>query len=101
MEGAEALLECNWRAEGFPVNDEGLYSLKWYHGLHEFYRWTPSERSPMQVLSVSKEAKYHPKVTRKLCQYILFIYIKRIFLGYTGNCLVKGEFDLKNDALKN
>lgn len=40
--GGEADLECQYRLEG-----ETLYSIKWYQGDSEIYRYTPSQtRSP-------------------------------------------------------
>ena len=34
------------------VNGPGLWSLKWYHGLHEFYRWTPTDQKQVKNLVV-------------------------------------------------
>ncbi|KAF2350626.1 Immunoglobulin-like domain [Trinorchestia longiramus] len=42
------MLECEW----VSPNDRDIYSLKWYFGLEEFYRWTPAEANPVQVFSV-------------------------------------------------
>ncbi|KAF2367596.1 hypothetical protein FHG87_001643 [Trinorchestia longiramus] len=50
--GGEASLECDWLSEGQQINGPGLYSLKWYHSLHEFYRWTPAKLNPMQVFPI-------------------------------------------------
>ncbi|KAF2896384.1 hypothetical protein ILUMI_09791, partial [Ignelater luminosus] len=36
--GETALLRCNYELEGKP-----LYSVKWYRGQREFYRYTPNE----------------------------------------------------------
>ncbi|KAF7279508.1 hypothetical protein GWI33_007090 [Rhynchophorus ferrugineus] len=44
VRGRDATLECSFDLEG-----ESLYSLKWYHNGHEFYRYTPSERTPVRV----------------------------------------------------
>ncbi|CAL4061637.1 unnamed protein product, partial [Meganyctiphanes norvegica] len=42
--GASAWLKCEWESAS-----ESIYTLKWYNGLHEFYRWTPAERPPIKV----------------------------------------------------
>ena len=41
-------LECDWKPRR-----ERIYSLKWYFGLDEFYRYTPNatETDPVQVRS--------------------------------------------------
>ncbi|XP_076063409.1 uncharacterized protein LOC143038274 [Oratosquilla oratoria] len=44
--GKESKLLCEWQTEG-----DQLYSLKWYVGLHEFYRYTPAGVSPKQVFA--------------------------------------------------
>lgn len=36
--GQHATLRCNYDLEGEP-----LYSVKFYRGMHEFYRYSPSE----------------------------------------------------------
>ncbi|XP_068229241.1 uncharacterized protein [Palaemon carinicauda] len=36
--GEGGWLECEWDLE-----NDGLYAVKWYLGLSEFYRWTPGE----------------------------------------------------------
>ena len=36
--GREVVLRCDYDLEGAP-----LYSLKWYRGNYEFYRYSPSE----------------------------------------------------------
>lgn len=38
--GDNALLICNYDMEG-----DSLYSIKWYKGKREFYRYTPKETS--------------------------------------------------------
>ncbi|KAF2367838.1 Immunoglobulin-like domain [Trinorchestia longiramus] len=40
--GGSGTLECEWQAEG-----KRLYSVKWYQGIKEFYRYTPSAHEPM------------------------------------------------------
>lgn len=36
--GKNAILECE-----YELGYDTLYSLKWYKGRHEFYRYTPKE----------------------------------------------------------
>ncbi|XP_018006402.1 uncharacterized protein LOC108664337 [Hyalella azteca] len=47
--GDSAVLECEW----VSPNNKDVYSLKWYFGLEEFYRWTPAEKNPVQVFRVN------------------------------------------------
>lgn len=39
-----AVLNCYYDMEG-----ESLYSVKWYRGRREFYRYTPKENPAMQI----------------------------------------------------
>ncbi|XP_068229239.1 cell adhesion molecule 3-like isoform X2 [Palaemon carinicauda] len=45
--GEVAWLECEFIDEG-----DSIYSLKWYLGLDEFYRWTPAETPPVKIFPV-------------------------------------------------
>ncbi|XP_021702545.1 uncharacterized protein LOC5566816 [Aedes aegypti] len=45
--GDSAVLYCY-----YDMGDEKLYSVKWYKGRREFYRYTPKETPPMKVFSV-------------------------------------------------
>ena len=38
LNGKDALLECH-----YDLDDEGLYSLKWYKGNEEIFRFIPGE----------------------------------------------------------
>ena len=42
--GDEGILKCAWKLDG-----ETLYSVKWYQGLREIYRYTPSKKPPIQI----------------------------------------------------
>ena len=44
--GKDGLLRCEWNLDG-----ETLYSVKWYQGLKEIYRYTPSKQQPIQIFS--------------------------------------------------
>ncbi|CAL1686787.1 unnamed protein product [Lasius platythorax] len=46
--GQEAILRCHYDLENAP-----LYSLKWYRGRHEFYRFSPSEDPPTKTFNIS------------------------------------------------
>ncbi|XP_058791157.1 uncharacterized protein LOC131664235 [Phymastichus coffea] len=46
--GQEVRLLCHYELEEAP-----LYSLKWYRGTHEFYRYSPSETPPTKIFSFS------------------------------------------------
>nr|XP_027222441.1 uncharacterized protein LOC113814588 [Penaeus vannamei] len=39
--GEGGVLECEWTYDG-----DHVYTLKWYQGIREFYRWTPQETPP-------------------------------------------------------
>lgn len=54
--GDSGTLECQWVSEGNSV-----YSLKWYLGLHEFYRWTPAAHPKIQTFSIDKAFKIDRK----------------------------------------
>lgn len=46
--GKEAILRCHYDLEKAP-----LYSLKWYRGRHEFYRFSPSEDPATKIFNIS------------------------------------------------
>lgn len=46
--GDNVNLICNYDMEG-----DVLYSVKWYKGKHEFYRYTPKENPAMKVFAAS------------------------------------------------
>ncbi|XP_012283441.1 uncharacterized protein LOC105701344 [Orussus abietinus] len=46
--GHEAILRCHYDLEDAP-----LYSLKWYRGTHEFYRFSPSETPATKIFNIT------------------------------------------------
>lgn len=46
--GQEVILRCYYDLQKAP-----LYSLKWYRGRHEFYRFSPSEDPPTKIFNIS------------------------------------------------
>ncbi|XP_024220347.1 uncharacterized protein LOC117231367 isoform X2 [Bombus vosnesenskii] len=46
--GQKVILRCHYDLEEAP-----LYSLKWYRGRHEFYRYTPSEEPATKVFNIT------------------------------------------------
>ncbi|XP_017845463.1 uncharacterized protein LOC108601971 isoform X2 [Drosophila busckii] len=42
--GEKAILKCF-----YDIEDDSLYSVKWYKGRREFYRYTPKETPPMKI----------------------------------------------------
>lgn len=46
--GQEVILRCHYDLEGAP-----LYSLKWYRGRHEFYRYSPNDEQPIKIFNVT------------------------------------------------
>ncbi|KAL1464324.1 hypothetical protein WDU94_003982 [Cyamophila willieti] len=47
MEGQDTVLQCFYDLEGIP-----LYSVKWYRGRHEFYRFSPSEHPSSKIFPI-------------------------------------------------
>lgn len=45
--GDQARLICNYDMEG-----DSLYSIKWYKGKREFYRYTPKETQSIKIFPV-------------------------------------------------
>lgn len=41
---SQAIIRCNYDLLGDP-----LYSVKFYRGVYEFYRYTPGDRDPTKV----------------------------------------------------
>ncbi|ROT80863.1 hypothetical protein C7M84_000377 [Penaeus vannamei] len=63
--GDEGDLDCMWE----PEKDE-MYSVKWYQEGHEFYRYTPSSRDPIQIfdpptLDVDRESSWGQRQDRQ------------------------------------
>lgn len=48
LKGETAVLICSYDLEG-----DSLYSVKWYKGRREFYRYTPKENPAMKVFPIS------------------------------------------------
>jgi len=48
QEGKTALLNCL-----YDVDRDKLYSMKWYKGSQEFYRFTPKESPPIRVFNAA------------------------------------------------
>ncbi|XP_042864414.1 uncharacterized protein LOC122248465 [Penaeus japonicus] len=45
--GEGGVLECDWTYDG-----DHVYTLKWYSGIREFYRWTPQETPPAKAFPI-------------------------------------------------
>ncbi|XP_011302036.1 uncharacterized protein [Fopius arisanus] len=72
--GHEVTLRCHYERENEP-----LYSVKWYRGKHEFYRYSPSESPPIKVfnitgITVHRNNSDHEQVT-----------VMNVGYGLTGN----------------
>ena len=50
--GESADLTCS-----FNLGGDDLYSVKWYKGRHEFYRYMPNEQPKIKIFMLEKEAK--------------------------------------------
>ncbi|XP_064115527.1 cell adhesion molecule 2-like [Macrobrachium nipponense] len=47
VKGKRVELECNYELDG-----DQLYSVKWYKGIKEFFRYVPADSPPMQVFDL-------------------------------------------------
>ena len=47
VKGKEAVLTCD-----YDLERQRLYQVKWYKGTHEFYRYSPSEKSRIKLFLV-------------------------------------------------
>ncbi|KAJ8952575.1 hypothetical protein NQ318_006942 [Aromia moschata] len=47
VQGHKAVLKCTFDLEG-----DKLYSMKWYRGAGEFYRYTPSDPKPIKQFKI-------------------------------------------------
>jgi len=61
--GENANLVCNYDLEG-----DTLYSIKWYKGRREFYRYTPKENPAMKTFAGNG-------ITVEVCNLYKFIYL--------------------------
>lgn len=64
--GDNAHLICNYDLEG-----DTLYSVKWYKGRREFYRYTPKENPGMKIFPLAG-------INVEVCAIILSNYINTI-----------------------
>lgn len=60
--GDNALLICNYDMEG-----DSLYSIKWYKGRREFYRYTPKEEP--QSIKTFPVAGINVEVRARACKH--------------------------------
>lgn len=49
LRGDSATLRCHFDLEG-----DNLYSVKWYKGRQEFYRYTPRETPPVKTFPIPR-----------------------------------------------
>ncbi|XP_042239847.1 uncharacterized protein LOC121877941 [Homarus americanus] len=77
-------LECEFVDQG-----QSIYSLKWYLGLDEFYRWTPAENPPIKTFHV----KGDPLTVDRSSSHKGRVWIKDVTLGAAGvfRCEVSAE----------
>lgn len=47
IKGKKVELECQYDLEG-----DHLYSVKWYKGIKEFFRYVPADNPPIQVFNL-------------------------------------------------
>lgn len=63
--GETVTLECSWQLE----DEEALYSVKWYRGREEFYRYIPKELPHTRVFPL-------PGIEVDVSNTILILYAK-------------------------
>lgn len=66
--GQSAQLHCEYELNGAP-----LYSVKWYRGNLEFYRFSPFENPPAKIFPYTGI-----KVDVSICVYNIAIYLTRL-----------------------
>lgn len=65
--GQEVILRCHYDLERAP-----LYSVKWYRGRYEFYRYSPNEENTNKIFNITG---IHVDVS-----YLLYIYTFLLYL---------------------
>lgn len=79
--GKHVSLGCHYKLEGEP-----LYSVKWYRGTFEFYRYSPSENPPKKIFTYPG---FYVDVSFNLfCYYIdfeRFNYLKLPAIVFSNN----------------
>ena len=58
--GENGKLVCTWKA-----GESNIYSLKWYLGKDEFYRWTPAQRPQIQTFLKNVDLEVDLKTSRE------------------------------------
>ncbi|XP_068229242.1 uncharacterized protein [Palaemon carinicauda] len=81
--GDSAWLDC-----GFEEEDDHVYTLKWYLGLHEFYRWTPADTQEDKIFPLPSAFEIDLEHSRRGRVRVL-----NVTLAATGNfrCEISGE----------
>lgn len=75
--GQSAQLHCSYKLEGAP-----LYSVKWYRGNLEFYRYSPLEHPPAKIFPYTGIKVDVSSIFVSINFFLSFyIYNKRIFLA--------------------
>lgn len=77
--GENATLICQFDLEG-----AALYSVKWYIGRREFYRYTPRESPSMKVFPIPGLMELQVQV-----RTIIFIYLLQILVSRKYTFLIK------------
>lgn len=70
--GGTAILTCDFDLEG-----DSLYSVKWYKGNYEFFRYTPKDETPIKVFPMDglyidvSDFEFQVQDSGKLCDKFL------------------------------
>ena len=72
--GASATLGCRWALE----TGETLYTVKWYHGAQEFFRFVPKELPNTRVFS---QTGISVDVSIIIDKHIHFLFVFSFFIN--------------------
>lgn len=75
--GASSTLRCSYDLENFP-----LYSVKWYRGNYEFYRYTPSEHPSTKVFPLPG-VHVDVSISYLICLLISIICVTKVRLNFS------------------
>lgn len=76
--GSNAMLTCN-----YDMENDTLYSVKWYKGRREFYRYTPKENPAMKVFLTQSGLN----VEVSFCWQFFFLFFCRLQENWNVVCI--------------
>lgn len=76
--GSNALFTCN-----YDMENDTLYSVKWYKGKREFYRYTPKENPAMKVFAMTSGLNVEVSAEQILPEISAYIPLHTCMFVYT------------------